>query len=64
MSAAKQVNLPGRASASIRVELLNPFNTVQWASLASSAFGNASFGQVRTQANNMRSIQFTLRISY
>jgi trimeric autotransporter adhesin len=64
MSAAKQVNLPGRASASIRLELLNPFNTVQWASLASSAFGNASFGQVRTQANNMRSIQFTLRISY
>jgi hypothetical protein len=64
MSAAKQVNLPGRASASVRLELLNPFNIVQWASLASSAFGNASFGQVRTQANNMRSIQFTLRISY
>ena len=64
MSAAKQVNMPGRASASVRVELLNPFNIVQWASLASSAFGNASFGQVRTQANNMRSIQFTLRVSY
>jgi trimeric autotransporter adhesin len=64
MSAAKQMALPGRASASVRVELLNLFNTVQWASLASSAFGNSSFGQVRTQANNMRSIQFTLRISY
>jgi hypothetical protein len=64
MSAAKHVNLPGRATASARVELLNPFNIVQWASLASSAVGNASFGQVRTQANNMRSIQFTFRVSY
>jgi hypothetical protein len=64
MSAAKNVDLPGRASASIRMELLNPFNIVQWASLASSAVGNASFGQVRTQANNMRAFQFTLRVSY
>jgi hypothetical protein len=64
MSAAKEVDLPGRAMASVRLELLNPFNIVQWAALASSAYGNASFGQIRSQANNMRSIQFTLRVSY
>jgi len=64
MSAAKQVNLPGRASLSVRVELLNPFNIVQWAAPASAAFGNSSFGQIRNQANNMRSYQFTLRLSY
>lgn len=64
MSAAKQVGLPGRANASIRFELLNPFNIVQWAALASSALGNSSFGQVRNQANNMRSVQLTIRVSY
>jgi len=64
MSAAKNVNLPGRSSLSVRVELLNPLNIVQWAAPASSAFGNASFGQLREQANNMRSVQFTLRYSY
>jgi hypothetical protein len=64
MSAAKNVDLPGRAELSLRIELLNPFNIVQWAAPASSAFGNASFGQLREQANNMRSTQFTLRVSY
>jgi hypothetical protein len=64
MSAGKQIDLPGRAAVTARVELLNPFNIVQWAALASSSFGNSSFGQVRNQANNMRSVQFTLRVSY
>ena len=64
MSAAKRVDLPGRSSLSARVELLNPFNIVQWAAPASSALGNSSFGQLRDQANNMRSVQFTLRLSY
>jgi trimeric autotransporter adhesin len=64
VSAAKQVSLPGRASASLRLELLNPLNIVQWAAPASSALGHSSFGQIRNQANNMRSIQFTLRVSY
>jgi hypothetical protein len=64
MSAAKQVHLAGRTSLSLRLELLNPFNIVQWAAPASSALGNSSFGQIRDQANNMRSVQFTLRVSY
>ncbi|OFW26897.1 MAG: hypothetical protein A3H97_21855 [Acidobacteria bacterium RIFCSPLOWO2_02_FULL_65_29] len=64
MSASKQVGLPGRASASIRFELLNPLNIVQWAAPASSALGNSGFGQLRNQANNMRSVQITLRVTY
>jgi hypothetical protein len=64
MSVSKQVGLPGRAAASLRLELLNPLNLVQWAALASSALGNSSFGQVRNQANNMRSVQFTARVSF
>jgi hypothetical protein len=46
------------------MELLNPLNIVQWAALANSALGNSSFGQVRNQANNMRSVQFTARVSF
>lgn len=64
MSAGKQVDLPGRAALSARLELLNPLNIVQWAAPASSALGNSSFGQIRSQANNMRSVQVTVRVSY
>jgi hypothetical protein len=64
MSASKQVGLPGGVNAFLRVELLNPLNIVQWAAPASAALGNSSFGQIRTQANNMRSVQFTLRVSF
>jgi hypothetical protein len=61
LSISKRVGTGGSTSASIRVEVLNVLNTVQWAAPASSAFGNASFGQIRSQANNMRMVQFTLR---
>jgi len=40
------------------------FNIVQWAAPASSSFGNSSFGQINTQANNMRMVQFTLRFQF
>ncbi len=62
-SATKAVEVPGTMTVDLRLELLNPFNIVQWAAPASVAFGNASFGQVRNQANNMRSVQFTVRVS-
>ncbi len=64
MSAGKRVSLPRGVSASLRLELLNPFNIVQWAAPASTALGNSSFGQIRTQANNMRAVQFTARVSF
>jgi hypothetical protein len=32
--------------------------------MASSQVGNASFGQITTQANNMRMVQFTLRFQF
>jgi len=40
------------------------FDTVQWAAPASAAFGNAAFGQIRNQANNMRMMQFTFRFAF
>ena len=63
-SATKAVEIPGKMTVDLRLELLNPLNIVQWASPASTALGNASFGQIRNQANNMRSVQFTVRVSY
>ena len=38
----------GGTSASARVEVLNLFDTVQWAAPVSTAFGNASFGHLLT----------------
>ena len=51
-------------SASVRLEVLNMFNIVQWAAMASSQVGNSAFGQITTQANNMRMVQFTLRFQF
>jgi len=64
LSLSKQVKTGGGTSASARVEVLNLFDTVQWAAPTSSAFGNAAFGQIRNQANNMRMMQFTFRFGF
>ncbi len=64
LGVSKQVRTGGGTSASLRVEVLNMFNIVQWAAPASSSFGNSSFGQINNQANNMRMVQFTARFQF
>jgi hypothetical protein len=64
LSVSKQVKTGGATALNVRLEVLNMFNIVQWAAPASSSFGNSSFGQINTQANNMRMIQFTLRFQF
>ena len=64
LSVSKDVPTGGRTSASVRVEVLNLFNQVQWAAPASTAFGNSAFGQITNQANNMRMVQFTFKFSF
>ena len=66
LGVGKNVRTGGGTSASIRLEVLNMFNIVQWAGLgtAGSSFGNSAFGQITTQANNMRMVQFTLRFQF
>ena len=64
VSVSKNVKTSRGTSATVRLEVLNMLNIVQWAAPASSAFGNSSFGQITTQANNMRMIQFTLRFQF
>jgi hypothetical protein len=64
LSVSKNVKTGGSTSATVRLEVLNMFNIVQWAAPASSAFGASNFGQITAQANNMRMIQFTLRFQF
>ncbi len=64
LSVSKNLRTGGSTSASVRIEVLNLLNQVQWASPASSAFGNSSFAQITSQANNMRMVQFTFRFQF
>jgi trimeric autotransporter adhesin len=64
LGVSKQIHTGAGTSASVRVEVLNLFNIVQWAAPASSSFGNSSFGQINNQANNMRMVQFTARFQF
>ena len=64
LSVSKNVNTGKGTNLNVRMEVLNILNLVQWASPASSAFGNSSFGQITNQANNMRMVQFTARFQF
>jgi hypothetical protein len=64
LSVSKAFPTGGRTSASLRLEVLNLLNQVQWAAPASTAFGNSSFAQITTQANNMRMAQITVRFQF
>ena len=63
LSVNKSVATPWKTHASIRMEVLNLFNQVQWAAPGTS-FGSSTFGQISSQANNARMIQFTLRYEF
>jgi hypothetical protein len=64
LGVSKNIRTGGSTSAQVRLEVLNMFNIIQWAALASSQFGNSSFGQENAQANNMRMVQFTFRYQF
>ena len=64
LSVSKNVRTGATTSASVRIEVLNVFNQVQWAAPASTALGNSSFGQITNQANNMRMVQATIRFQF
>jgi hypothetical protein len=66
LSVAKNVRTGASTSVAVRMEVLNLLNTVQWAGLSatSSAFNNSTFGQITSQANNARMVQFTVRVGF
>jgi hypothetical protein len=60
----KEVRTGGRTSTTLRVEIINLFNTPWYTSLASNALGNSSFGRETTQANYSRFAQLSLRFQF
>jgi trimeric autotransporter adhesin len=50
--------------ATLRLEVINLFNTPWYTRMASASFGNPNFGQVTTQANYSRFAQVTVRFSW
>jgi hypothetical protein len=60
----KQFATGGSSRATLRMEILNLFNTPWYTSLASTNVGAANFGQVTTQANLSRFAQITLRFEF
>jgi hypothetical protein len=64
LGVSKSVGTGRGTSVRINIEVLNMFNIVQWAAMASSQFGNSAFGQITNQANNMRMVQFTARFQF
>jgi hypothetical protein len=54
----------GRPTVTLRLEVINLFNTPWYTRMASSSFGNASFAQVTTQGNYSRFAQFTARLRF
>jgi trimeric autotransporter adhesin len=64
LSVAKNIQTPGSTTLSLRLEVINMLNLVQWAAPTSAAFGNSSFGQITNQANNARLVQFTIRYGF
>ena len=59
----KSFGLPWHTHATLRAEVLNLFNQVQWAA-PGTTFGSSTFGQISNQANNARMVQFTVRYQF
>jgi hypothetical protein len=60
----KEFRTGGSTRATLRLEVINLFNTPWYTSLASTNFGAANFGQVTTQANLSRFSQITVRFDW
>jgi hypothetical protein len=53
----------GKAHLQFRAELFNAFNRVQFG-YPGQAYGASNFGQITTQANSPRLIQFALKLAF
>ncbi len=60
----KEIRIGGSRRATVRLEVINLFNTAWYTSLASTNVGAANFGQVTTQANLSRFAQLTARFDW
>jgi hypothetical protein len=60
----KDFRTGGTTRVTLRLEVLNVFNTPFFTRMASASVGNASFGQVTTQGNYSRFAQLTARLQF
>lgn len=60
----KEFHAIGRITTTLRLEVINLFNTPWYTSLASNALGNSNFGRETTQANYSRFAQLSLRLQF
>jgi hypothetical protein len=64
MALQKEFPFGGMRRASLRLEVINLFDTPWYAALGSIAHGNANFGRVTATANYARTMQITGRVSF
>jgi hypothetical protein len=60
----KDFGMDGRTTATLRLEIINLFDTPWYTSLASNALGNSNFGRETTQANYARFAQLSVRLQF
>jgi hypothetical protein len=61
---AKRVPISGRFSGQLRVEMLNAFNQLRFASGPEARVGNPSFGRITAQGGLTRQTQLTFRLAW
>jgi trimeric autotransporter adhesin len=60
----KDIAITKRVTTTLRIEIINLFDTPWYTALASNALGNSNFGRETTQANYARFGQLSLRVQF
>jgi hypothetical protein len=63
LSVSKGINFTESVKMTLRVEAFNIFNRVRWGN-PNSTVNNNAFGQIRSQGNDPRRMQFALKITF
>ena len=64
LALAKTINMAGRSTLQIRVEMFNALNRVEFGNPASNIGNAETFGRITTQANSPRNMQIALKVTF
>ena len=64
LSLSKTVNLQGRSTLQIRVEMFNAFNRVQFGNPSTNIGNQETFGRITSQANTPRNMQIAVKVTF
>jgi len=64
LALSKTINLQGRSTLQIRVEMFNALNRVEFGNPASNIGNAETFGRITSQANTPRNMQIALRMTF